>query len=428
MQDNINNMDQLDDFSKIIRQKLENHQLPDDVPDWSAIEKQLKPKRKIIPWWMWLPIGSAAVLALLFTLRPFNETPTFTKNSEQKNTRSIEKNINQSITKKESDSKNTEKALSNQKAINKQVAVQNKYFKVQVKLISHQVVIKDSIGNLNTLKEINTNNFSENKTIAEIININKDSISSKTSNNKLPDNLPVNQIVEQKTDPVSKPKTKHNWLLAAAFGAGGSGGSGGGSLFGNSDLLNEKGNENLVNAATNYTSILTPNDFTNIVHHAPVSFGLVVRKNLDKVLSFESGLVYTYLFSTFENQGVQHSDAKLHLHYIGVPLNLVAQVWKNPKWELYFSAGGMVEKGIRSVYIQNEYWGNQVITTRAETKIDGFQWSLNSAFGATYKLQRNLGIYFEPKISYYLENNQPMSARTQQPFTVGLNAGLRYEF
>ena len=82
MQDNINN-NKPDAFSELMKQKLENHQLPVDLNDWSAIEKRLnkKGKRKIIPWWMWLPMGSAAVLALLFTLRSFNETPGYTVKS-----------------------------------------------------------------------------------------------------------------------------------------------------------------------------------------------------------------------------------------------------------------------------------------------------------------------------------------------------------
>jgi len=164
------------------------------------------------------------------------------------------------------------------------------------------------------------------------------------------------------------------------------------------------------------------------VHLPPVSFGFMVRKNLDKVWSLESGLVYTYMLSTFDNQGTQRRDAKLHLHYIGVPLNIVFRIWNNPIFEVYISGGGMVEKGLQSVYIQNEYYGNQIFTTNAQTNIDGLQWSLNGAIGTTYKLQRNIGIYFEPKFSYFFDNNQPVSARTDKPIVVGLTAGLRFQF
>jgi hypothetical protein len=173
---------------------------------------------------------------------------------------------------------------------------------------------------------------------------------------------------------------------------------------------------------------MTPNDFSQKTFMAPLSFGLIIRKNIGSSIGLETGLVYTYLSSTFEEQTTSHSDAQLSLHYVGIPLNLIVPVWKNPKWEVYLSGGGMVEKGLRSIYIQNQYFGNQVITTDARTKIDGFQWSVNAAIGTTYKIQRNIGIYFEPKFSYFLENNQPVSARTDQPIVIGLTAGLRYKF
>ena len=87
----------------------------------------------------------------------------------------------------------------------------------------------------------------------------------------------------------------------------------------------------------------------------------------------------------------------------------------------------MVEKGLRSIYIQNEYIGSQIITTDARTKIDGFQWSVNAMLGGMYNLYRNIGIYFEPKFSYYFDNDQPISARTDQPVVFGLTAGVRFK-
>jgi len=109
-------------------------------------------------------------------------------------------------------------------------------------------------------------------------------------------------------------------------------------------------------------------------------------------------------------------------------LNVIVKLWNNPNWEIYLSGGGMVEKGIRSVYVQNQYVFNQTITTTAATNIDGVQWSVNGAVGTTYKIRRNLGIFFEPKIAYYFNNNQPISARTEQPVVLGLTAGLRIQF
>jgi len=88
----------------------------------------------------------------------------------------------------------------------------------------------------------------------------------------------------------------------------------------------------------------------------------------------------------------------------------------------------MLEKGIRSAYVQNQYGGSQIITTTAITNIQGVQWSVNGAVGATYKLSNDLGIFFEPKTSYYFKDKQPISARTKYPVVIGVTAGVRFIF
>ncbi|MHB9141777.1 MAG: outer membrane beta-barrel protein, partial [Paludibacter sp.] len=230
-----------------------------------------------------------------------------------------------------------------------------------------------------------------------------------------------NNLVKNKTK-----QTKNNEnaiLLAAAFSAGGSL-----PASSNGNEMADLNKNSIVTVATNYTTVMAPIDFSQITYLTPVSFGFVIQKPIDKRLKLESGLVYTYLSTNFRNGGMQQSTADLHLHYIGVPLNLIALIMDNSKWEFYLSGGGMLEKGIRSIYIQNQNFGNQTITTTASTNIAGFQWSINGAIGTTYKFQKHMGIYFEPKISYFFNDNQPISGRTDQPVSVGLTAGLRYQF
>lgn len=426
MQDNINNTNHPDAFSEILKQKLENHPSPVDAGSWSAIEKGLKPKRKKIVWWMWIPIGSAAVLALLFTLRPMLETPNYTSKTD---TETIQQAIIETNKEKEAvTAKLTTKKIKKAKINADKTAVKqilneetiyskNEIATTQIEVAQVFTVIIDTINEINT-KEQNYTPLSGTENLAQNARANEDSVAYND-----PKNVFRNSLIDEPTKD-KKTKQKHGWLLAAAFGSGGSGES---SLFGNSEMYSDAIPEKLVTATPTYTTILTTNDFTSIIHSPPVSFGLVVRKNLDNIWSVESGLVYTYLLSTFDNQNMQRSDAKLHLHYVGIPVSLVAKVWKNQKWDVYIAAGAMVEKGIQSNYIQNQYFGNQTYTTTVKSDINGVQGSLNSAIGASYKLQRNLGIYFEPKISYYLENNQPMSARTEHPLIIGFNAGLRFE-
>ncbi|MBP1664644.1 MAG: outer membrane protein beta-barrel domain, partial [Bacteroidetes bacterium] len=65
--------------------------------------------------------------------------------------------------------------------------------------------------------------------------------------------------------------------------------------------------------------------------------------------------------------------------------------------------------------------------TKVYSRIEGLQWSLNTGLGVNYKIQKDLSLFFEPKMTFYLDNNQPMSARTENPLVIGLNGGLRIE-
>jgi len=37
-------------------------------------------------------------------------------------------------------------------------------------------------------------------------------------------------------------------------------------------------------------------------------------------------------------------------------------------------------------------------------------------------------LYVEPRFSYYFDNNQPVSIRTDRPVSIGIGGGLRYSF
>ena len=98
----------------------------------------------------------------------------------------------------------------------------------------------------------------------------------------------------------------------------------------------------------------------------------------------------------------------------------------NPKWEVYISGGGTIEKGLRSIYQQTQNNTYQTWVTTAQTNIDGLQFSANSALGVGYKIMPKIGIFFEPQFSYYFQNNQPISIRSHQPAVFSMQVGLRY--
>ena len=416
MQNNINKNER-DAFSDLIRQKLENHRLTVDSSIWEGIKARLTSnKRKIMPFWWWLSGGAAvAVLALLFTLQPLSESKEVITKSTKGTLIHVPAQPKQVVKPQfnEPIQPQKEPIIASQSKI--QLSVQGSS-SIASNFTPAQRVVNDSVERIKT-----TENRIGNSQKAPV----NTELASSQSNDSVKGNqreIPNSLVAKNSDEPVVTKKHKSSWLLAATVGSNGSLPTGNG----NGEFL--AGDKTIVSATPDYTSIMTPNEFRTINYLPPLSFGVTVRKNLNKEWSLESGLVYTYLLTTFENTGVQRNDARLHLHYIGVPLNLVAQLWNLPKWEIYLSGGAMLEKGIKSVYVQNQYIGNQTITTTALTDINGFQWSVNGAAGTTYKIQRNIGIFFEPKISYYFDNNQPLSARTENPIVIGLSAGVRFRF
>jgi len=412
-------MDQPDVFSENIRQKLEGHELPVDAACWGEIEARMNAnkKKKVIPFWWWLSGGAAvATMALLMTIGSLFNSPTYISKTEKKNIHTTGAIRREKVLSQTANIKSTreyqERTTNNTK---KQITVNKP--EIANNVTGNKLTGTDS-AKQNTQTESPTDISVINNQIAESTET-KDSVSNNSTNKYIPNTLVAETIEEQ----TYKPKSKEGWLLAASVNQAGS------TSLGNSGDFSfaSDGKNYLSNAETNYTSIMTANDFEKIKYYSALSVGLAVRKNISNAISVESGLMYSYLFSSFEKNGFVSYDATLALHYLGIPVNLVAPIWKNNKWEFYVSGGGMVEKGLRSIYTQNQHTGNQTITTTAETGITGFQWSLNGAVGVTYKLHRNIGIYLEPKVSYFFHNNQPVSARTEQPAIIGLTAGLRFQ-
>lgn len=410
MQNNINNNER-DAFSEIFRKKLENHRIPVDADSWDAIQARMKAtkRKKIIPLWWWYSGGAAvAVVILLFTLLPFsNQSP--------------------------------EHPIAKQLIIHKTVILKRH---ATIAENNSSVMVKATSNNFSKASVNNSNQNTVSIAVTEIKEkpanktgialVQKESVAGEpvagsvepkeTGKNK-PDEKQIVHVDAQNqdwTDPLKK-EGRNDWVLIAGIG------SGSGSSVKNDGLGSYLGDvrSSIVRAPTMNTSILSPADFSDRTYTAPISFGFTASKKLSKILSLETGLTYTYLLTKFESMNY---NADLNLHYLGIPMNLSAQIWKNQKWGVYGSGGAMVEKGLRSVYVQNQHVGNQIITTTASTKIEGLQWSLNAALGVTYNIYKDIDIYLEPKFSYYFDNNQPISIRTDREIIVGVEGGFRYNF
>ena len=330
MDNNNINKNELDAFSEKVKSKLENHRLELDADLWNSIQQAVVAKQqRRLPVWLWIPLSSVAVIALVLMLRPIVQSPQLLSHSTTVRTIKI-KNIS------------TEKSLSE-------------------KIIAYVAAPTQIVRKFSAIKE------------------------------------PKALTSESK---ISTPVSLASTVLSLS--------------------------DNIVKAGTTYTSIMAPQSFSNVNYSLPLSFGLKVRNKFSERLSVETGLIYTYLQTDFSNSGFSTTDARLGLHYLGIPVSLNVKVWNNPKWEIYVSGGGMVEKGLRSIYQQTQNNTFQTWFTTAQTNIVGFQFSVNSAVGLSYKIMPKIGIFFEPQFSYYFENGQPISIRSHLPTVFGLQIGLRY--
>jgi len=426
-------------FEELIRNKLEDYETPVDSSNWDAIEKSLTKSRRIKIFYtaFGIAVAAAAIMLIITINLPKNvdntgnkaaqteiEKPSDKQNPQNQQTeeQNVQDNAGQAIQSNNNQQNNTGNQA-NQLASNPVPQ-----YDVETNTIVAQVTETETIPEdppfRNKLKIVP-------QTSSGIsINI------SPSSKLQLPmDNMPVskpltNKPVEKignknKTDNENiiaeidrEIKKKKNWSVSMSLNAG------------NYQATSGRNSDLLVAAPilTSYNSsdyiknkyldeIMVPDNATP-QHGIPLSAKLIARKNLSSKWSVESGLSYTYL-STKYKWG--KDVANQQLHYLGIPLNVVYYAVSKPNWNIYASAGGMLEKGV---------YASMNRTDNIDSKINtrGVQWSVNGAVGVTYKLSRSLGMFFEPQVGYFFDNGQPQSIRTEWPVSVGLGAGLRFDF
>ncbi len=157
------------------------------------------------------------------------------------------------------------------------------------------------------------------------------------------------------------------------------------------------------------------NTNADITHHQPLSIGLRVQHDLSPRFRLGSGLNYTRLISDIKGgSGSSSSDKRQEIHFIGVPIRLDYQFIKIKDFSLYVGAGGAVEYCV----------GATLDGKKLEEK--AWHYSTNLALGAEYKINRWLGFYFEPEMSYYITETELYSIRNDSPTTFTLRLGVSF--
>lgn len=143
-------------------------------------------------------------------------------------------------------------------------------------------------------------------------------------------------------------------------------------------------------------------------HYLPVRFGLSVQWHVHPRLAITTGLHYTYLHSEFTIPLYNQTLRDQHLHYLGLPLGLTCQLWGNRRFQVYASAGALLEK-----CLNDRPW----------------QWSVDVAAGAEYRFHRRVGLYAEPSVGYYFDDGTSLQHYYKQhPWAPSIEVGLRLHF
>ena len=415
MKEKIENTTQ-DNFAEAIREKLKNYSPPVNEKSWEEVEKRLNEKsRTKTVLWPWLGgIISVACIVLVWFILPvnkqnFSDSQLIVQQSPKKE-EIVEKNLlNEKI---QLLSNNTEESNISGHHTKKHFTPENEINFIRE--TDNTILLNENSPTVNCKNLIAKKETKEQKADKKII---KDSYSSPFTEDNEFTFLSINK----------KKKNSFGVHLGSSFGKLLADNNSGYLSY---NIQTDKNNFISTNLEKlKHDKILTRDDFSDISHHAPLSFGISLRKGINKYISVETGLVYSYLYSKFKNN-IPNEELKQELHYLGIPINVITPLYssKSSKWNIYTSAGVMAEKGLSAHYKHTLHYNNSSPSTISNEKIKGIQWSLNVSIGLDYKIVKNYSIYVQPKLNYYLNNNQPLNSRTENPFNIGIAAGLRYSW
>ncbi|HPW78542.1 MAG: hypothetical protein BWX62_00315 [Bacteroidetes bacterium ADurb.Bin037] len=252
--------------------------------------------------------------------------------------------------------------------------------------------------------------------------------------------VPVQEPAEKKdqtrssvfpVDPPEKIRLNKKWITAANFSYQGA--INGTYLF-TPSTYTTKWETPLSLASSDLSNLGVPDymkpnfdedDVNHISAHfsTPISAGINVQKEFNKWLSVGASLTYTLLRGEYQVHTADKSYiVNQNTHYIGIPVSIYFRAVNTPHLTVYAVGGGAIDRAVADEYIcqLND------VATRQYVPVKGFQWSLFGGLGIEYKWSELMGIYIEPTVSHYFDNNQPKSIRTIQPTQFKMELGIRF--
>lgn len=171
----------------------------------------------------------------------------------------------------------------------------------------------------------------------------------------------------------------------------------------------------------------------NLEHHFPISVGFNIRRQFPGTrFGLETGVVYSYLTSSSELKGADLFSYKYRqkVHYLGVPVIGSYSFLQRDKWDLYALGGFMAEMAV-SAEGERRVFSKGVLASSETERLhaSGVLFSTLWGAGIHYDIVDNFGVYAEPTVNYYFPNSkQPITYRTDHPWSFNLRLGVRFKF
>lgn len=401
-----------DQFNNILRNKLQDFEVPPAPSSWTSIVDKLPeaiPERTITPWYY----AAAAVATLLIA----SSALTLYINTESVTPTTL--NLAEQIELQNRDAEQLPTPDKSQPIVQKEWIAAAK----QPRAKAVQTVNIQSKENRATPVTVATpqkmaNSSATNKQAAATARSAKSTrtqSSSRQSNNAI-----------KKTAPTPATQKDRKWNFGMSGGNIGAGTSGSMNTYALRNTYNVDDRLMLMNNVASPMQSRKPK--TDIKHHRPISFGLGIGRALNDRFSLQSGLVYSFMSSDWQTNGTYHAKTNQKLHFIGIPLSISYRIAEWNKFVAYASAGGMGEINIAGKMKNTLFSDTKEINTRREnTRMEELLWSLNARVGVSYPVIRFVNVFAEAGVDYYFENGSVIeTAHSAKPFSASFQVGFRF--
>ena len=163
-------------------------------------------------------------------------------------------------------------------------------------------------------------------------------------------------------------------------------------------------------------------------HQMPFTWSLAFKYSLNHRFGLESGLSYSRMNSDFE-MGADGNTIREQqsIHYLGIPMKGIYNVYGGRRWGLYGSLGVITEIPVHSTLFSDFYVNGKYETSDKTTIHAPWQFSTTLGLGLQYNFTPNIGLFAEPSLQYFIPMKTDIETyRTEHPFTFSLPLGIRF--